>query len=140
MKKFLHSKTAIPLVASVFMAILTSCASMSGIESEPLTAGEERTYSAPAEKVKNCISGAAISAGYTIAGQKNIDGSTYCYTLDKAASMSSWGQIARVIVINKDSKSTIVRFINKKKNAMNVTEQLESPRQIFFLSLDNAIK
>lgn len=139
MSIFLHPKTTVPIVASFFMAILASCASISDIENEPLTAGEERVYSAPADKIKNCISGAAISAGYTIAGQKNIDASTYCYTLDKAASMSSWGQIARVLVISRD-KSTTVRFYNKKKNAMNVTEQLDSPRQIFFLSLDNAVK
>lgn len=126
------------LLLSFFM-LFSSCSTTTGIEGESLNAGEEKVYMASVDRIKKEIPDAAVAAGYKISAEKQIDAGTYSYVLDKPATMSSWGQVARVLLISRDTKSTTVRFYNKKKLATNVTEQLDSPRKIFFLNLENSL-
>lgn len=122
-----------------FFVPLNSCSSTTAIEGESLDAGEEKVFIVTVDKIKKEVPDAAIAAGYKISAEKQIDAATYSYILNKPATMTSWGQVARVLLISRDTKSTIVRFYNKKKLAGNISEQLDSPRKIFFLNLENSL-
>ena len=93
--------------------VLCTCATMGGLESEPLDAGKTRSFDASPDDVTRVAVEATVQSGLEVRDILEIDGSTWMILAEAGASASSWGELVRVVVHGPSPNESSVRVVTK---------------------------
>lgn len=108
--------TFIPFLAGLAVA----CASVQGLRSEPLDAGEARFYAAPLGDVVAAARVAMQALQLGLKDTATVDSTTWMALGSKGMSFSSYGELVRVVVHRTPEGPVAVRVVSKRRMATNV--------------------
>lgn len=107
------------IVSLLALLMLTGCATSSGVMNAPIEAGLSKSFDAPYEQVKD----AALNSTQMIGVRVNdAYEAGYAYQIDfeKGVSLTSNGEIGRVLVFDNDPGS-LVRVYSEKRSKYQIT-------------------
>ena len=113
------------------LLLLMGCASMAGLRTEPMTAGESRNFDADFDRVVDAALQSIKQEGLQIEESYKPNAKTWVILSWKGASAMSWGELVRVVVEKTADEATAVRVITKRKSALSVTAKGDYSQSIF---------
>ena len=102
-------------------ALAAACASVQGVRSEPIDAGEVRFYAAPFGDVVAATRTTVQTLEIKIQDTATVDSTTWMVLGTKGMSMMSYGEVVRVIVHQTPDGPVAVRVVTKRRLATNIT-------------------
>lgn len=111
--------------------VAAACATAGGMSSEPLDAGEAKLYTAPIAIVAPAARQAVLAAGLDLDAVSQPDSLTWMIVAKKGLSLSSYGELVRVVVQRNPEGSVAVRVLTKRRLATNVTAKGDWSGPIF---------
>lgn len=112
------------------LAGLIGCATVAGIESEPLTAGQVRAFDAPLPRVVNATRAALLGANLEVQSLRQLDSLTWQFVAKRTAQTFTWGELVRVVVQSNGAR-TSVYVVTQRRMATNITARGDWSEQIF---------
>jgi len=100
--------------------IAAGCASVGGLRSEPLDAGEVKFYTARLDVVAPPPRQAVLAAGLDVDSTSQPDSLTWIIIAKKGMSFFSYGELVRVVVQQTTEGPVAVRVFTKRRMATNV--------------------
>lgn len=113
-----NSSSLIALACAVFAA---ACASVQGVRSEPLDAGEVHFYAVPFGDVVAATRASVLALEISVQDTATVDSTTWMVLGTKGMSLVSYGEVVRVIVHRTSDGPVAVRVVTKRRLATNVT-------------------
>jgi len=117
-------------VAALAVIVAAACATVAGIENQPLTAGQVRVYEAPLPRVVNATRIALLGAALEIQSLRQLDPATWEFVAKRTHSGWTWGELVRVIAQSSGARTTVY-VVTKRRMAMNLTARGDWSEQIF---------
>ena len=102
------------------LAMTAACASVGGMRSEPLEAGEVKFYAGPLSTVAPAARLAVLAAGLDVDTTAQPDSVTWMIIATKGMSLFSYGELARVVVHQTTEGPVAVRVVTKRRLATNI--------------------
>jgi hypothetical protein len=125
-------KISAGLIRSALVVVLVSgCASAGGLRQEPLDRGIARQFSAPMSSVVGWARESLVDAGFSIEEASQPTENSWLIIGQKDASVWSWGELVRVVLIEESADATTVRVITQRKMATSVTADGDHSESIF---------
>jgi predicted ThiF/HesA family dinucleotide-utilizing enzyme len=112
--------SSLSVIAAVCAAFSAACASVQGVRSEPLDAGEVHFYVASFGDVVVATRATVQTLEITVQDTATIDSTTWMVLGTKGLSMMSYGEVVRVIVHQTADGPVAVRVVSKRRMATNV--------------------
>lgn len=109
-----------PLIAAACAAFVAACASVQGVRSQPLDAGEVHFYAAPFSDVIAATRTTVLALEINVQDTATVDSTTWMILGTKGLSLSSYGEVVRVIVHQTADGPVAVRVVSKRRLATNV--------------------
>ena len=102
-------------------ALVVGCASVQGVRSEPLDAGEVHFYAAPFSDVVAATRASVLALEINVQDTATVDSTTWMVLGTKGMSLVSYGEVVRVIVHRTSDGPVAVHVVTKRRLATNVT-------------------
>ena len=112
---------SLSLIAGVCGAFAAACASVQGVRSQPLDAGDVHFYAAPFGDVVAATRATVLALKINVQDSATIDSSTWMVLGTKGLSLMSYGEVVRVIVHQTADGPVAVRVVSKRRLATNLT-------------------
>ena len=109
------------LIAGACTALVTACASVQGVRSQPHDAGEVRFYAAPFGDVVAATRTTVLALDIHVQDTTTVDSTTWMLLGTKGLSLTSYGEVVRVIVHQTADGPVTVRVVSKRRLATNIT-------------------
>ena len=108
------------LIAVLSTALVGACASVRGVRSQPLDAGEVHYYAAPFGDVVAATRTTVLALGIDVQDTAAVDSTTWMILGTKGFSLTSYGEVIRVIVHQTTDGPVAVRVVSRRRLATNV--------------------
>jgi hypothetical protein len=119
------------LLVAAGVGIVVGCATTSGIKTAPLDSGEAKFYKAPLATVYPATKQAVMAAGLDVDQAFQPDSGAWMIIAKKGLSMSSYGELVRIVVQQIPSGPVAVRVVTKRRLATNITAKGDWSGPIF---------
>lgn len=113
--------SSLSVFAAVCAALAAACASVQGVRSQPLDAGDVHFYAAPFGDVVAATRAAVLALEINVQDTATVDSTTWMVLGTKGMSLVSYGEVVRVIVHRTSDGPVAVRVVTKRRLATNVT-------------------
>jgi hypothetical protein len=110
-------RLALPLLLFVLGAV--GCTNTRTIQSEPLSAGTTRSFSADYRSVVDAARSAVPEAGLTLENERLTDAGTMLVA-ERGVTAWSWGEVVRILV-QPNGEGSSVRIISDRTLGTNIT-------------------
>ena len=111
----------IPAVILILAALVTSaCATVGGVQNEPLDAGTARVFEAPFDATLQAAREALVENGFKIEAAREVEPGTWIVVGQTGMSFVSRGEIVRVAVVRQEERATRVTVHTRLKVATNI--------------------
>ena len=107
-------------LSAICAALIAGCASVQGVRSEPLDAGEVHFYAAPFGDVVAATRASVLALEISVQDTATVDSTTWMVLGTKGLSMMSYGEVVRVTVHQTTDGPVAVRVVSKRRLATNV--------------------
>lgn len=112
---------SLSVIAAVCAAFGAACASVQGVRSQPLDAGEVHFYAPPFRDVVAATRATVLALKINVQDTATVDSTTWMVLGTKGMSLMSYGEVVRVIVHQTSDGPVAVRVVTKRRLATNVT-------------------
>jgi hypothetical protein len=112
--------TSSSLIAVACAALAVACASVQGVRSEPLDAGDVHFYAAPFGDVVAATRASVLALEISVQDTATVDSTTWMVLGTRGMSLVSYGEVVRVIVHQTSDGPVAVRVVSKRRMATNV--------------------
>ena len=112
---------SLSLIAAGGAALVAACASVQGVRSQPVDAGDVHFYAAPFSDVVAATRATVLALEINIQDTATVDSTTWMVLGTKGLSLLSYGEVVRVIVHQTPDGPVAVRVVNKRRLATNIT-------------------
>jgi len=113
-----HSSSSLTALAYALFA--AACASVQGVRSQPLDAGDVRFYAAPFTDVVAATRATVLALDIHVQDTATVDSTTWMVLGTKGMSLTSYGEVVRVIVHQIADGPIAVRVVSKRRLATNI--------------------
>jgi len=112
--------SSLSVIAAICLSLVAGCASVQGVRSEPLDAGDVHFYAAPFGDVVAATRATVQTLEITVQDTATVDSTTWMVLGTKGMSLMSYGEVVRVIVHQTSDGPVAVRVVSKRRMATNV--------------------
>jgi len=114
------------------LVVTSGCASVGGMRSEPLTAGQAEQFDGTVEQVLAAVRAAVVESDLAVEEANQVDGGSWVIIAKKGTSFWSWGELVRVVVAPTEQEGKVwVRVTTKRKMSANVSAKGDYSQSIF---------
>jgi len=113
-----HTNSSRTALACALLA--AACASVQGVRSQPLDAGDVRFYGAPFGDVVAATRATVLALDIHVQDTATVDSTTWMVLGTKGMSFTSYGEVVRVIVHQTADGPIAVRVVSKRRLATNI--------------------
>ncbi len=114
-----------------FTVVMVGCASVEGIQSEPLDRGVVRHFDAPPSEVRAAAYNAMLGAGLILDEVDEVAAGTWMLVGKRTTREWTAGEVVRVVVEPADEGGSLVRVLSKRRISINVTAKGDYSDEIF---------
>ena len=114
-----HTSSSLTALAGALLA--AACASVQGVRSQALDAGDVRFYAAPFGDVVAATRATVLALDINVQDTVTVDSTTWMVLGTKGMSFTSYGEVVRVIVHQTAEGPIAVRVVSKRRLATNIT-------------------
>jgi hypothetical protein len=111
---------SLSLIAAGCAVLVAACASVQGVRSQPLDAGDVHFYAAPFSDVVAAARTTVLALEINIQDTATVDSTTWMVLGTKGLSLMSYGEVVRVIVHQTADGPVAVRVVSKRRLATNI--------------------
>ena len=124
-------------LALIGTLVLTGCATMAGMRTEPLDMGVAKVYETDLRAAVRSTRNALLGSALEIDDVEELDDSTWMFLAKRKSGTWTHGELVRVIVEETGENEVTIRIISKRRSAMNITARSDWSDAVFAqLALD----
>ena len=117
--------------------VLTGCATMAGMRTEPLNMGVAKVYETDLRAAVRSTRNALLGSALEIDDVEELDASTWMFLAKRKSGQWTSGELVRVIVAETGENEVTIRILSKRRSAMNITARSDWSDAVFAqLALD----
>ena len=125
------------LIPIFVLIMLSGCATMAGMRTEPLDAGVAKEYTTDLRTAAAATRTAMIAAALELEDVEQPDDATWVFYAKRKMQNWTYGELVRVVVIETADNVVTVRILSKRRAAINVSAKDDWSQTIFTqLALD----
>ncbi len=115
----------------LLLTLLTGCATMAGMRTEPLDAGVAKHYAANLQQAVTATRNALLGSALEIDDVERVDEATWMFLAKRKSGNWTYGELVRVVVHETTAGEVTVRILSKRRNAINVTARSDWSDAVF---------
>ena len=119
------------------LLVLSACATMAGMRTEPLDMGVAKVYETDLATAVRATRTALLGSALEIDDVEKLNGMTWMFLAKRKSGKWTYGELIRVVVQETGEKEVTVRVLSKRRGALNVTARGDWSDAVFAqLALD----
>ena len=119
------------------LVILSACATMAGMRTEPLDMGIAKVYETDLRTAVRSTRNALLGSALEIDDVEEVNSTTWMFLAKRKSGQWTAGELVRVIVQETSDNEITVRILSKRRSTMNVTARSDWSDAVFAqLALD----
>ncbi len=127
MKPNVHKVVGLLILATM----ISGCATMAGMRTEPLDMGVAKVYEADLENAVRATINALLGSALEIDDVEEVDASTWMFLAKRKSGGFTWGELVRVVVQQTDTDEVTIWIVSRRRNAVNVTARSDWSDAVF---------
>ena len=117
--------------------LLSGCATMAGMRTEPFDMGLAKVYETDLRAAVRSTRNALLGSALEIDDVEEIGASTWMFLAKRKSGKWTYGELVRVIVEETGENEVTIRIISKRRSAINITARSDWSDAVFAqLALD----